>query len=279
MDTILHWYPIGTAWLGIEHYPASNQSNSTAILVHGFRAWHRWGFFPYIARTLSSFNIATSVIALPSSGYGPAGFQYELFATGTISTDLEALRYALDNVRRDSEHVIGIGHSRGALLLALCHWQLDCLTMWSPPRYFGRWSDRQRAEWRLRGMFNAGSHLETGKPLLLNISYLDDLEQNDYNAQLDRALVESNTPTCVIVGQQDMVAPPRQAEELFAVLQMSNRCLRIIPGAGHTFGISHGSPMPTPPLMQALNATLEFLRTCCPQSGNFASNAIINGTQ
>jgi pimeloyl-ACP methyl ester carboxylesterase len=271
VETILDWYSVGRSWLGVEHYPTRDAGSCAALVVHGFRAWHRWGFFPIVARSLVERGIAAFVVALPSSGYGPDGFSGERFARATVSDDLAALAKAAEIVRCRCTCLAGLGHSRGALLLALVCTELDCLAMWSPPRRFGRWSERQLIVWRSLGAAPAGTHPETGQPLAIGIEYLDDLERNDYNARLDAALAGCRTPTCIVAGEHDIVAPPSHAAELHALLGTTDRHLHIVSGTGHTFGVEHGTPAVSPALAEAIETTASFFHRCCRPSGNFAT--------
>lgn len=273
MDTSIAWHQIGTndQWLGIEHYPSKQPTRCAACLVHGFRAWHRWGFFPRAGVYFAEHGIDAYAIALPSSGYGPSGFSAERFALGTITADRQALTIALDYIRSQAAYLLGVGHSRGGLLLLLEHAALDCLALWMPPRRFGRWSKRQCNQWRQNGFLPAGTHPDTGEPIVLSITYLIDIEQHEYNAQLERAAHHCRTPTIVLAAELDLVASPAEAAELVAMLGTQQRAFDVLPKTGHTLDTTHPAACPSAALMTALERTLAFYRSHYTQCGNFAT--------
>ncbi|GIV54747.1 MAG: hypothetical protein KatS3mg039_1265 [Candidatus Kapaibacterium sp.] len=270
MKPHLEWHPIGDepAFVGIERY---GDGARAVCIVHGFLAWHRWGFYPWLAQWFVEQGYAASVLALPSSGYGPDGFSLERFARATISTDLQALRYATGVIKTQSRCIAGLGHSRGGLLLMLAHTKFDCLALWAPPRTLGRWGAHQQQLWRDHGSLPCGTHPESGQSLYLNHRYLDDLEQHRYNEQLDRALEHCTVPTLIVAAEQDMVAPVSGAEQLLARLQHTRSQLYVVSATGHTFGIQHPQTQPTSALHDAMIQTQVWFDGCCPLDSNFAA--------
>ncbi|MCS7000667.1 MAG: hypothetical protein RMK00_08425 [Bacteroidota bacterium] len=279
METTLEWIACGNnQWLGIEYYPVENPSAPAVCIIHGFRAWHRWGFFPHLAATFQSHGIAAYVLALPSSGYGPPGsFSAAQFARATISQDRVALALAISRLRQQTSCLAALGHSRGGLVALLEHRLFDCMILWTPPRRFGRWTEHQRHRWRSAGVLPAGTHPETGEALVLGIEYLQDLESQPHNADLEQALKTMRIPTCVIAAECDMVAPASEAAALYNALTTPLRLWHVVPHTGHTFGVQHPFHQSTPALEEAIHITLDFFRSCCPCSGNFATSAQQHG--
>ncbi len=272
MDSTLHWHRIGNGdcWLGIEQYGSAERA---VCIVHGFRAWHRWGFFPLVAQYFAERCSAAYVLSLPSSGYGPDGFSPERFSEATISADVHALERALDLIGKQARWVAGLGHSRGSLLLLLMHRRLDCLALWAPPRTFGRWGEHQLKLWREHGALPVGTHPESNVPLYLSRRYLDDLEEHQYNDQIRHALSECTVPNLIIAAEHDIVAPIAGAEELAMQFAKASWQLRVIPAAGHTFGTEHPTTTISPALERALAETDAWFTQCCQQNSNFASAA------
>lgn len=265
MQSHVDWYPLGDdRWFGLERYPA--HSTRALCIVHGFRSWHRWGFLPLVAEWFAERGTAAIVVALPSSGYGPDGFSPARFEQATITSDRVALRMAVEMLRSDFPCVLGLGHSRGGLLLLLEHAALDCLALWAPPAQFGRWSERQRTQWRRDGKISVGVHPELGIPLRLGVGYLEDLERHHYNDALDAALASCRTPIAIVVGTEDLVAPPTDAQQLASKLQQCEYRLHILPATGHTFSIEHPTLHHSLALERALVRTGEFFDTVCTAS-------------
>lgn len=265
MQPHVDWLPLGDdRWLGIEHYPA--RGRRALCIIHGFRAWHRWGFLPMVAQWFAARGTRAYVLALPSSGYGPDGFSAARFEQATITGDCAALRLAVEAVRADSTCVAGLGHSRGGLLLLLEHVAFDCIALWAPPAQFGRWSERQRTQWRREGVLPVGAHPELGIPLHLAVTYLEDLERHRYNDALNDALVTCRTPIAIITGAEDLVAPPADAQRLASKLLSCEHRLHILPATGHTFSIEHPATHRSPALEEALERTSEFLDAVCTAS-------------
>ncbi|KXB97719.1 MAG: hypothetical protein AA908_04735 [Chlorobi bacterium NICIL-2] len=265
MQPHVDWHRLGDdRWLGIEHYPA--RGRRALCIVHGFRAWHRWGFLPLVAQWFAERGTAAYVLALPSSGYGPDGFSAGRFEQATITGDRAALRLAVEAVRADSTCVAGLGHSRGGLLLLLEHAAFDCIALWAPPAQFGRWSERQRTQWCRDGVLPVGAHPELGIPLHLGVTYLEDLERHRYNDALEDALATCRTPVAIITGAEDLVAPPADAKQLASKLQQCDRQEHIICATGHTFGIEHPASRRSPALEEALERTSTFFDAVCTAS-------------
>jgi len=258
MHPNIEWYSLDTdRWFGIECYAACG--DHALCIVHGFRSWHRWGFIPLVARWFAERGIATYVLALPSSGYGPDGFAPTRFEHATITDDRAALGRAIELIGDQHTHLAGLGHSRGCLLLVLEHAAFERFVLWSPPAGFGRWSPRLRSQWRRDGTLPMGTHPELGTPLQLGITYLDDLEQHHYNDELDCALQSCRAPTCIIVGAQDVVTPPSEVERIVRRLPPLSTQYHIIPATGHTFGVVHPATQITPALAEALVRTSSFV--------------------
>lgn len=273
MNTSIVWHRVGTddQWFGIEHYASDDLAHCAVCLVHGFRSWHQWGFIPFAARYFAQHGIDAYVVALPSSGYTPAGFSVEQFTQGNISVDRRALAITLAHIRSRSPCLLGVGHSRGGLLLLLEHAALDCLALWMPPRRFGRWSERQRTQWRQQGFLPAGTHPDTGESLMLSTTYLVDLEQHDYNAHVEHAARQCRIPTIVLAAELDLVAPPGEAAELFVMLGTQHQAFEVLPKAGHTLDTAHSAGGPSAALVTALERTMAFFRAYCTSCANFAA--------
>lgn len=258
---MVRWHSLSGArsawWVGIEPY-RSQEATAAVCIVHGFRAWHRWGFFPYVAESLVQCGFHAYCIALPSSGYGPDGFSAERFAQATVSLDCAALRWALEWMHSRHQVVYGLGHSRGSLLLLLQWRQFRGLVLWMPPSRFGHWSQRQLEQWRRQETLPAGTHPETGQQLVLSISVLEDLQTQYYNEQLASALAACDIPVCIVAGEQDVVTPSSHAQHLAAQMRRCRLCL--LKEAGHTFGIEHPMKQPSPALHEALRVSCAFFQ-------------------
>ncbi len=261
-----HYSKSGKNFRGDIRYCLNPSSRRPLVLViHGFTAFGRWGFFPYLGRRLAESGAISAAMEFSFNDYDNAGesiVSHGLFASYTVGHELADISTAVSALREMqfpawNGKIYLLGHSRGggeAILTAAADSAIDKVAAWACISVFDRFTARQKRLWRETGFFRiAGS--ETDKmPLGMNIAYLDDAERPERD--LLAAASKMRAELLLIHGAQDITVPPSEAKKISAV--KSDSQLEIIPNAGHTFGISHPFRGTTSALEAAIDATLKF---------------------
>jgi pimeloyl-ACP methyl ester carboxylesterase len=107
-------------------------------------------------------------------------------------------------------------------------------------------------------------NVRTGQVFRLHRDFLDDLDAHAERLGVARAAARLAVPHLILHGEADEAVPLAEGRELAAAGRGE---LRVIPGAGHTFGAVHPFAGRTPALDQALAATRDFLRRHLPPAG------------
>lgn len=256
-------------------YPQLADSLPLVLLVHGFKAWKDWGFFPYVADKIAEsgaicINFSTSLCGVP-----PFANDYiysEKFARNTITQELQDINCVLDSFRKGTidadatsywnRETYLLGHSRGGTLsifIAASDKSINKVITWCPIDKFVRFSKRQIEEWKKIG-FIEFEDTRTGTQLRINKSYIDDYYNNaeQYNPII--RVRELSVPILFIHGKQDLTVPYRESQTLFAQVQNRDARYKLIDNTGHTFGIQHPFIQTTQALEEVLKHTIEFIK-------------------
>jgi uncharacterized protein len=262
--------------LKITAYGIDNISNAPClILVHGFKGFKDWGFGPFIGKFLSDkgFFVLTFNFSHNGIGENPTKFtELDKFAENTFSLEIEELSQLIDAYLNgffgitENRKIGLIGHSRGgaiSILTAKQKNEIGALAVWSSVSTFDRYSDRQKENWRKKGVFEV-MNSRTKQVMRLNISLLEDLEKNKNDLlNIEKGIKKLNRPFLIIHGEQDLAVPLKEGEKLYEWSNKDLTKLVKIPAAGHTFDIAHPFQGTNSKFDKVLNNTLEFFK------GNF----------
>jgi pimeloyl-ACP methyl ester carboxylesterase len=160
-----------------------------AILLHGFKGFMDWGFFPDMARRLASHGIVSVRFNASGSGVGEdlENFtELDAFERNTLTReieDLESVRRWIDDggVREiDAERAVVLGHSRGgglALVHAAESRAYRGVVTWAAVASFDRFDEHAKELWRRNG-FLPIQNARTGQEMRLGLAALEDLERH-----------------------------------------------------------------------------------------------------
>ena len=215
-----------------------------AVIVHGFKGFKDWGFFPWLAQRLAQHRVAACRFNMSRSGIGddPETFgRLDLFAGDTYSIQLADLRTV---VRYAQAQLPGIptfllGHSRGggiALLGAADVPRLHGVIVWSPIARADRWDEATKKQWRESGVIDVVNQ-RTKQVMQMSTSILDDYEQHRESLDILAATERLVPPLLVIHGGQDESVPPAEGRLIASRTRESS--LAIIERASHTFNAIH----------------------------------------
>ena len=217
---------------------------AVVIVVHGFKGFKDWGFFPWVAERLASRRLAVCRFNMSRSGIGddPESFdRLDLFADDTYSTQLADLATVTDFVRQQlpALPVVLLGHSRGGGVAILGASQVEGLkgvVAWSPIARCDRWDEETRREWRERGSLDVVNQ-RTGQLMRNSTAVLDDVEQNRERLDIAAAAARLEVPLLVIHGGRDESVGAEEGE-LLASKAVDGSFARI-DRASHTFNAIH----------------------------------------
>ena len=223
------------------------------ILLHGFKGFKDWGFFPDLATSLAYSDYVTITLNFSRNGIGSDGKTFsnlEAFAQNTISHELEDVQTVLQAIKQGKidNHVINpesiglFGHSRGgavALLTALQHEDdIGAVVTWAAVGNLLRYSNEEIQQWQQTGYLEVLNQ-RTGQVMRVNKTYLEDLQQNKDKFDLYRRVEDLEIPTLFIHGTDDPTVSHQESEILHRNCGAYSKRLELIEGADHTFGIKH----------------------------------------
>jgi pimeloyl-ACP methyl ester carboxylesterase len=286
----------GFAVRGDLYLPSGRSPSGIVVLCHGFKGYKSWGFFPYLARRLSSSGIGAYSIDFSFNGTFPeppsretttgstpplsaavpsAKTRYpraDLFRNNTLKREIEDLAGVLRSIDQSGlgRHVgPGVprglfGHSRGgiaAVLNALENERISALCTWSAPDHPDHFTPSQKARWRRDGQYDFADARD-GTRLCLSSMYLDDLEENHDVYDLRRRATNLLVPHLIVHGEVDLVVGVECARSLHDVERYVRDKRLVILRTGHTIGVTDPPGMdpnePPRPLVEASDATVEW---------------------
>lgn len=244
---------------------AHENPRALVVLVHGFKGFKDWGFFPWLAQRLVQHRLAVCRFNMSRGGIGddPESFdRLDLFEGDTYSTELDDLRSAVALAQREfpSLPTFLLGHSRGggvAILGAGDVPRLRGVVAWSPIARVDRWTAAEKEEWRRSGFVEA-VNARTKQVMRTGVAALEDIEQHRERLDILSAAARLRVPLLVVHGTRDESVPVTEGEEI-AARAVDGAMLRI-GGAGHTFNAIHPLVHVPAELVLAAELSAHFIR-------------------
>jgi pimeloyl-ACP methyl ester carboxylesterase len=243
------------------------------ILVHGFKGFKDWGFFPYIGEYFSKNGFFVLTFNFSHNGIGDSLTEFtelDKFAENTLSLELSELNEVIIAYKEGffgqiSDKGIGLlGHSRGgtvALLGANEKKEVNAAATWSAVSNFNRYTERQKNEWRKNGFFEI-INSRTKQVMRLNVSLLEDIELNrDNSLSIEKAARNLNKPLLIAHGEIDLTVPVKEGEVIYNWSDKNQSELFVVKSAGHTFDIVHPFEGSNQKFNSILNKTKDFFNT------------------
>ena len=249
---------------GDVRYAEGPAPRTAVIVVHGFKGYKDWGFFPHLCERLAIAGHAVVSFNFSRNGVGDDldGFtELERFIANTYSRGLEDLRWMVEAVvggeflSRRPERVGLIGHSRGggaAILHARSDERLAALVTWAAVSCYNRWTEETKAEWRESGRVHV-LNSRTGQQMPLDVSLLEDFEANAERLSILDAASEVKAPWLIVHGRDDLTVAEAEALELARASGKAR--LVLVEKSGHTFEVGHPSQGSSSQLAEAIDAT------------------------
>lgn len=214
------------------------------ILVHGFKGFKDWGFFPWLAERLMTHRLAICRFNMSRCGVGeePESFdRLDLFEHDTYSIELEDLRRVVAHAQQQFPGLptILLGHSRGGGIVLLGAQDVPDLAgviAWSPIARCDNWEDATLRDWNERGVTEVVNQ-RTKQVMRISRDVLDDFEKNRERLDIVRAAQQLSVPLLVIHGTRDDSVPVESGRLLAA--SASDASFLEIAKASHTFNAIH----------------------------------------
>lgn len=246
------------------------------ILIHGFKGFMDWGFFPVMAHRIAEAGAIAISFNMSGSGIGPDLVTFsdeEAFARDTYTRQLEDLELVCRWIRAgnvtgtDPRRTTLLGHSRGAsvaLLHAASNTHCPAVIAWAPVAELDRYDDATKAEWRER-RFLIVHNARTKQDLRVDVTALDDLERNRERLDVAAACRRLRTPTLFVHGMTDETLDWRETAHLAELVPAELRETLFVANTGHTFGVTHPARLDahgklTPEWERVAAASLDWIR-------------------
>ncbi len=220
------------------------RARALAIVVHGFKGFKDWGFFPWLAQQLTAHRVAVCRFNMSHSGIGddPESFdRLDLFADDTYSQQLADLRAVVAHAQSQLPElpVFLLGHSRGggiAILGARDVAKLRGVIAWSPISTVDRWDDAIKREWRERGFID-NVNTRTKQNMRMSTRILDDYEASASRLNILDAAEALTVPLLVVHGGRDESVAADEGRRIASLA--NDASIAIIPRASHTYNAIH----------------------------------------
>lgn len=246
------------------------------VLIHGFKGFKNWAFFPWLAEFLGTNGIAVCRFDFSRCGITEESDDFDrldLFQDDTYSHQLDDVKAVVDQLRREQRTarlpIALLGHSRGgaiALIAAREDPQIAAVTTWSAIANTNRWDEETIRSWRRDGTMTI-ENARTRQSMPLSTRLLDDWEANRERLDVLNAAARLARPLLIIHGGADETVDVADARRLLAAAGRSAN-LVLIERASHTFGAIH--PLIHTPLHLRLAAEVSasFMQTVARRSAD-----------
>jgi uncharacterized protein len=259
--------------LRITAFGDNNLSSSPClILVHGFKGFKDWGFFPCAGNFFADKGYFVLTFNFSHNGVGENLKDFDeldKFAENTFSLEVNELSELIDNYfnnyfgKTTNKRLGLIGHSRGgaiAILTAFRKKSVDAVAVWASVSKLDRYSRRQKEEWKKKGRFEV-LNTRTTQIMKLNISLLEDIEKNKNDfLNIEQSVRNFDRPLLIAHGEQDLAVKVEEAGQLFSWADPLKTEFFKIRATGHTFDIKHPFEGSNPKFDALLNKTEEFFK-------------------
>lgn len=245
------------------------------IFCHGFKGFKDWGCFPYMLDKIAAEGNFVVSFNFSYNGVGEQGndlmefTRLERFAENTFTRELEDLGSVIDYLEMhrekylyDLNNIILIGHSRGGgivILKASQDKRIKKLITLASVSTFDRYSDRLKADWKKTGYWEV-QNSRTGQMMRMNVSLLEDIENNPETLDIEKAAENINIPWLIIHGTEDISVDYSSAETLNTLNKSGKSELKLLENAGHTFGAVHPFEGTTKKLEEVIILVNEFIK-------------------
>ncbi|QYR19384.1 DUF1749 domain-containing protein [Paenibacillus sp. sptzw28] len=246
-----------------------DREKPVVMLVHGFKGFKDWGFFPYLSEQLALRGYAAISFNFSCSGVGQRDFdELVKFGKNTYSREQADLHFLMSQLRAgelplsgrfDRERIALLGHSRGggnSILYASEHPEFKAVVTWNGIADADLFDETFRKEVISSGVGYV-TNARTKQEMPIESSFFEDLDFNAERFNIIDAIAKLPIPVLTVQGDRDSERLVKGHERLREA--SPNQEHFVISGANHTFGTVHPFIGPTDHLNSAIELTVNFL--------------------
>ncbi len=238
------------------------------IIIHGFKGFKDWGFFPFLSAELNKKRISTLQINFSHNGVGKNLFnfdQLDKFKDNSFSQEAYEIEQIFNYIVQDPDNTFQnvdkkrislLGHSRGAYstIVAGSRVTIEKAITLAGISSLPDISPEQEAKWR-----EDGQHLiensRTNQMMPLGLNLLEDiLSKKEF---FNQSMKNFSKPLLIIHGDKDPTVPLESALKLNKTVKGST--LETIENANHVFNVRHPFKNSSPELDRAIKRVISFL--------------------
>jgi len=258
----------------------SSKKNPVVLLVHGFRAFKDWGFFPYFAQKLSQNGFIAVTIDFSLNTLldkNKSLFDMSRFSKNTVSQQIKEIELVINTLDNNFENniikniefmnwnkeVYLVGHSLGGALSIVaaenCKQVVKKLVTINSIYDFDIYTEKQKEKWLETGVkefFDSN----TKQKFVLNSEFLIDRLTYKNEKSITSIVSHLNLPYLIIHSEADVTVPPKAATILQAAANKNLTRLKFIKSANHTLGITHPFIKSNSNLEEVIDLTINFLK-------------------
>lgn len=238
-------------------------ARALVVIVHGFKGFKDWGFFPWLAEVMCDEAFAVCRFNMSRSGVDGDSDTFDrldLFADDTYSGQLDDLYRVVDYAQtRLALPTFLVGHSRGGGLAVLGASEINNLrglVTWSAIARVDRWDEPTKRQWRKDGHMEV-VNARTKQIMRMSTRMLDDYEANRQRLDILAAVARLTVPLLVVHGENDESVPVTESAEIVAAGIDVSRVL--IGAATHTYNAIHPLVHVPRELIIAADVTAKFI--------------------
>ena len=254
-----------------------NNSNNQplVILVHGFRAFKDWGFFPYMASEIAKagFIVCSIDFSLNTlSDREKCIFDMDRFRTNTVTQEISEINQFIDLtmqgcvLNKDEENkwnkeIYLIGHSLGgglAITAASKTPYVKKLVTINSIFDFDIYTDKQKEKWFSLG-YKEFLDSNTNQMIKLDLKFLEDRLTYNNERSILSMVSKLNIPYLILHSENDVTVSPRAANNLYEASNKDYSKKVILSKANHTLGVSHPFTASNDSLDNAIHIIIDFL--------------------
>ncbi|MGA0046254.1 MAG: alpha/beta hydrolase family protein [Candidatus Kapaibacteriota bacterium] len=248
------------------------------LLLHGFKGFRNWAFWPVAAQGLAQQGFAVVRLDFALNGMcctNDRVIALEDFAQNTLMNEVHDVEDFLEAITQESElatlaavvdpetlHVIG--HSRGggiAMVVGRRRLEqgkpLTTVTGWNSVGSWERIGPHQIDQWRQQGYYVV-QHARTQQELRMNYTYVESYLEHRDELSLQRAVAGLGDRLHFVHAETDLTVPLAEVRRLLRDADRATT-IDVIPGSTHTFGMQHPIDHVTPAFAQVLTLTVQRL--------------------
>jgi pimeloyl-ACP methyl ester carboxylesterase len=255
-------------------YPAANANGNLYFIVHGFKSFKDWGFYPYIANTLAEKGNTVVKINFSHNGvgidedtrekfidldaFGNNNFSKELI---DIQNTINFLQKSTDDVFKkcDTQNITLIGHSRGGGMAIIAAEKLNCftkiITLNAVSSFENLLAGIHIEAWKVSGVhYIANARTNQQMPLYFQLHEDYFMHQSAFDISVKASNLQM--PFLIIHAANDETVNIAHARNIKS--SAPDAKLKIIENTGHTFEATHPFSSASEAMLQVMQLILEF---------------------